>query len=73
MALELLMDEAKGMSDEALMQVVQYMRFLKWEKKEKKALSVDGMDILRQPGMYRHMIKIADDFDAPLDDLKEYM
>lgn len=75
MALDILLQEAKGMSEEALMQVVQYMRFLKWEKKKPQETTSTAAQkpILRQPGLYQDMIQIADDFDAPMDDFKEYM
>ena len=29
--------------------------------------------VIRQPGLLRGKIKIADDFDEPLEDFKEYM
>lgn len=75
MELEMLMDEAKDMSEDTLMQVVQYMRFLKWEKLQPQApsLSQEKKTVRRRPGLYQGMIQIADDFDAPLADMKEYM
>ena len=75
MELEMLMDEAKDMSEDTLMQVVQYMRFLKWEKLQPQApsLSQEKKAVRRRPGLYQGLIQIADDFDAPLADMKEYM
>ena len=75
MELEILIDEAKDMSEDTLMQVVQYMRFLKWEKLQPED-PADGQEkktVYRQPGLYQGMIHITDDFDAPLADMKEYM
>ena len=76
--LELLMQDAKGMIDEALMDVIRYMKFLKiaparivletdslskWEKKK----------IYRKPGIYKDQIIMEDGFDAPLEEFEEYM
>ncbi len=73
MALDLIVQEAEGMTDEALMEVVRYMRFLKieairsaTEKKQEKGKKRTG-------GIYHGQIRIADDFDAPLSDFQEYM
>ena len=42
-----------------------------------EVLNVDvasnGKKILRKPGLYEGKIKMSSDFDAPLDDFKEYM
>ena len=77
MALELIMKEARGMTDEALMEVVHYMRYLKIARARTEApisdSAQDGGRIYRKPGYYHGVIKISEDFDAPLDDFKEYM
>lgn len=75
MELEILIDEAKDMSEDSLMQVIQYMRFLKWEKLQLEDSADDHVEkaTYRQPGLYQGMIQIADDFDAPIADMKEYM
>lgn len=74
MALDLLIAEAQGMSDEALMEVVRFVRFIKAEaRRVAPAVSQEDKPIIRKAGKYRGKIFIADDFDAPLDEFKEYM
>ena len=78
MAIDLILQEARGMTDDALMEVVHFMRYLKIESlrstmdgsAEKTAA---GKRVIREPGLYAGKIQIADDFDAPIDDFREYM
>ncbi len=77
MALDLIVQEAAGMSDEALTEVLHFMRFIKMESAgagavSKRAAPHPGKK-LRTGGIYQGKIRIADDFDAPLDDFREYM
>jgi hypothetical protein len=77
MALELLLEEAQGMSEASLMEVVRFMRFVKQEnnrdlKESIPYLPEDNKPVFRKPGLYKGQIVMADDFDAPLDDFKEY-
>ena len=77
MALELLLEEAQGMSEASLMEVVRFMRFVKQEnnrdlKESIPYLPEDNKLVFRKPGLYKGQIVMADDFDAPLDDFKEY-
>ena len=71
MALEMLIREAKGMPEDALMQVVHFMRFLKLES----IRSCDESSVvrLRKAGKRKGQIIMAEDFDVPLEDFKEYM
>ena len=75
MSLELLISEAKGMSDVALMEGVHYMRYLKITAG--KNLNIDNSNNkknkYRMAGKYKGKGWMADDFDAPIDDFKEYM
>lgn len=75
MAIDLLLEEAQGMSEASLMEVVRFMRFVKQEnEKSRMASSVQsGNPVIRKPGLYKDMIFMADDFDDPIDDFKEYM
>ena len=78
MALDMLINEAKGMSDDALMEVVHFMQFIKISPERKKEsnaseIRANGKKVLRHAGLYLGKITIADDFNAPLDDFKEYM
>ena len=78
MPLDLVIREAKGMSDEALMEVVNFMRFLKLESFRGVGLEpAQDDDFIRRsrrtPGLRQGQIMISDDFDAPLDDFREYM
>ena len=75
MALELLLQEAQGLSEDALMQVVRFMKFIKAES----VANASGQDdrnadaSIRKAGAYKGQIWIADDFDAPLPEFREYM
>ena len=73
MALDLIVQEAEGMTDEALMEVVRYMRFLKIEIIRSATETKQGKRKKRTGGIYHGQIRIADDFDAPLSDFQEYM
>lgn len=78
MALDLLLEEAQGMSEASLMEVVRFMRFVKMENNENLEESVShnvegNSTVIRKPGLYKGLIKMADDFNAPLEDFKEYM
>ena len=79
MPLELLLQqEAKGLTDEELKEVIRYVRFIKIEagvstKYSKSIITSTGKKKIRSAGKYRGQGWMADDFDAPLDDFKEYM
>ena len=78
MAIDMIMNEAKGMSDDALMEVVHFMQFIKITPERNR--SRGGVEVLgnekrrlRRAGLYQGKIRIAEDFDAPIGDFKEYM
>lgn len=73
MALELLMQEAQGLSEEALMEVVRFVRFIKSEDRTAGAAKTAEPRKVRQAGGFRGQIWMAEDFDAPMDEFKEYM
>lgn len=71
MPIDLLMKEAEGMSDDAIMEVIRFMRFIKIENNVRNSSSLKRRTGLA--GKYRGQGWMADDFDAPLDDFREYM
>ena len=72
MTIETLIHEAQGTSEEILDKVIRYLKYLKKEAEGKNASKPEGQK--RRPyGIYRGQIKMSGDFDAPLDDFKEYM
>jgi hypothetical protein len=78
MPLDMLLQEAKGMTDDELMEVVHFMQFLKIAPAKSVAVFVSPMasqekKIYREPGLYKDQIKITEGFDDPLDDFEEYM
>lgn len=73
MAYEMLMQEAQGMSEAALMEVVRFMRFIKGETAARTEGEGESKPIIRKAGLYRGKIIMSDDFDAPLEEFKEYM
>lgn len=73
MAYELLIQEAQGMSESALMEVVRFMRFLKNEAAARSEGREGSRPAVRKAGLYRGKVAMAEDFDAPLEEFKEYM
>ena len=73
MAYELLLQEAQGMSEAALMEVVRFMKFIKTENIYSDTEQRNTDHLIRRVGKYRGTIRIADDFDAPLNEFQEYM
>ena len=72
MTFETLIREAQGTSEEILDKVIRYLKYLKKEAEGKNVSKPEGQK--RRPyGIYRGQIKMSEDFDAPLDDVKEYM
>ena len=73
---DLLLSEASNMSDEAILEVIDFMQFLKRKNgasAEQAASGDPGNRVLRTPGLYHGQIRLSADFDAPLDDFREYM
>lgn len=71
MAIELLLNEAQGMSEEALMEVIRFMRFIKVDSMDNSSSdsdTVQGVRKYRTAGSYRGQIKMSEDFDEPIDD-----
>lgn len=78
MALDVLIQEAQGLTEESLMEVVRFMRFIKSEHNlhiipSEKAVSTEDKTRIRQAGKYRGQFHISPDFDEPLEEFREYM
>lgn len=73
MPLELLMEEAKDMSDLALMEVVRFMRFIKREGSNPTFENTSRPQPIRRAGQFQGEITMSDDFDETFEDFKEYM
>ena len=75
MPIEQLIKNATGLPDRYVEMAVSYIQFLQVQYKEKSRQKSAGAErpVLRKAGMYHGMGRISDDFDAPLDDFKEYM
>ena len=77
MPFEMLLEEAREMTDEALMEVIHYIQFLKTSSKDTNDVEIapsreDKGKIYREPGIYKNKLKILEGFDEPLDDFEEY-
>jgi len=73
MALDLLLKEAQDLSEDSLMEVVRFVRFIKLESQQSEEVSSGtGHRRLRMAGKYRNQIWMSDDFDAPLREFEEY-
>lgn len=76
MPIELLVKNATGLPDKYVEMVVNYIHDLQakyQQEANEKAKTINGKPILRVPGEYKGLISMSEDFDAPLDDFKEYM
>ncbi len=79
MPIDLLMQETKGLSDDAIMEVVRFIRFMKLEtmivpmESGAAPMAQNGKPLLRRSGALKGQIRMTGDFDAPLDDFREYM
>lgn len=71
MALDLLLDETRGLPDELIMQIVRYARFIRSE--HARDTDSETTNARRVAGKRRGQIRMAADFDDPLDDFAEYM
>ena len=70
MPLEMVIKNENGLSDRYVDMVVSYIRFLQTQEQQNTAQSKKK----RPPfGPYQGKGWMADDFDAPLEDFKEYM
>jgi len=74
MPIDMLMAEAKELPESAIMDVLRYVRFIKIEY-NRVATPVPEADkpVIRKAGKYKGKIVMADDFDEPLDEFKEYI
>ena len=78
MALEMILQEAKGMTDESLMEVLNFMRYLTISSVKAavdpiQQIASNGKRKIRSGGILKGKIKMADNFDDPIDDFEEYM
>lgn len=69
MAIELLEREVMGLTEEDILRVIEFVRFIKYEAAQRKAKSPK-----RVPGHYSdQLLYIADDFDDTPEGFEEYM
>jgi len=76
MALKMILQEAKGMSDESLMEVLNFIRFLKVSSVKVsidpiQQIASNGKRKIRSGGILKGRIKMAGNFDDPIDDFEE--
>lgn len=70
---ELLIKAETGLPDKYVEMLVHYMHFLRSEYREEQARKTAPSAPIRKVGSYQGKGWMADDFDVPLEDLKEYM
>jgi len=78
MPIELVVKNATGLPDKYVDMVVSYIHYLQAQYQQEQITSPipvagNGKPIRRKAGKYKGKIFISDDFDAPLDDFREYM
>ena len=66
MPIDILMEEAKEMPEESILDVIRYVKWLKLERMPEKKK-------IRKAGIMEGQFTIPDDFDEPLDDFEGYM
>lgn len=74
----ILQQETKGLTDEAMMEVIRFVRFMKLEagyhdRYLEKTRSSTGKKKYRTTGKYLGQGWMSDDFDEPLAEFGEYM
>ena len=70
MTYAMLAEQARGLSQESILDVARYIEFL---KSKQAAKHTESQHANRFDCLVGGLKYIADDFDAPLDDFKEYM
>ena len=70
MTYSMLAERAIGLSDENILDVARYIDFLKTKQSKAGETKKSKRTLDRLAGGLKYM---ADDFDAPLDELREYM
>ena len=73
MPLDMLMEEAKGMSDEALLEVVHFMQFLKFSPTQTDGTQSKEKKVYRTTALYKNQNKMAEGFDDTTEEYEEYM
>ena len=78
MLIDVSMEEARGMPDDAIMDLVRHARSLKADRHAEAASAAPDAESgesgwYRKPGLFKGQISMSDDFDAPLDDFEDYM
>ena len=76
MAIDILLHEAQGLPEDALMEVVRFVKFIKSEsinRASNVAPKEQAAKKIRSVGKYCGQIKMSDDFDAPLEEFWGYM
>lgn len=71
MAIDTLINETKGMSEQDINEVIDFIRFIKIRPYKNENLTTRKK--YRRAGRHQGKIRMSEDFDAPLDDFKEYM
>ena len=76
MPVEALVEEARGLSEKAIIEVIHYVKFLKFEESGFSNFDLPvtrPVRAKRKAGIWKGQVKMSDDFDEPLDDFAEYM
>ena len=63
---ELVYQHLKQMPESVAAEILDFVQFLEWKQANVQSL------VPRQPGSAKGLIWIADDFDAPLDEFRDY-
>ena len=71
MAIDLLLKEAQGLSEDVILEVVRFIQFIKLEKRGQTGGAVKTRRELADK--YAGKIKMSEDFDDPLEDFQGYM
>ena len=74
----ILQEETKGLTEEAMMEVIRFVRFMKAETGvERRPNPLSDTERVREKyrkaGLYKGQGWMSEDFDAPLDDFEESM
>ena len=72
MTYELLMQEAQGISDELMQEVIRFIRFLKVDVGQNKS-ETESAQVIKFDAFAGGLEYISDDFDSTLETFEEYI
>ncbi len=71
MAIDLLLQEAQGLSEDTILEIVRFVQFIKQERNSQGEAAPGSRRSLSEK--YAGKVKMSEDFDEPLEEFRAYM